>query len=61
MIDEAVVAAIIAGIISVLGLTFKHIKSSHCWSRESCFDCVSRSNRESVIIHQPSIITSTQI
>jgi len=60
MIDEAVVAAIVAGIISVLGLTFKHIKTSHCWSQEACCDCVSRSNRESIII-QPSVITSTQI
>ena len=61
MLDEAIVAAIVAGIISVLGLTFKHIKTSHCWSKEACFDCVSRSNRESIIIQQPSIITSTQI
>lgn len=60
MLDEAIVAAIVAGIISVLGLTFKHIKTSHCWSKEACCDCVSRSNRESVIIHQP-VITSTQI
>ena len=37
--DPVIISAIFAGIVSVLGLTFKHIKTSHCWSNEDCCDC----------------------
>ena len=58
MIDEVIITGIITGIVSVLTLTFKHIKTSHCWSNEDCCDCTTRGNRNSnsnIIIQQPPI------
>jgi len=54
--DAVIITAIFTGIISVLGLTFKNIKSSHCWSKDNCFDCVSRGDRNSNSNIQPIII-----
>ncbi len=57
--DPVIISAIFAGIVSVLGLTFKHIKTSHWWSNEDCFDCTTRGNRNSnsnIIIQAPAII-----
>ena len=56
--DAVIITAIFTGIVSVLGLTFKNIKSSHCWSKDNCCDCVSRGDRNSMsnipqIIIQP--------
>ena len=54
--DPVIISAIFAGIVSVLGLTFKHIKTSHCWSNEDCCDCTTRGNRNSnsnIIIQAP--------
>jgi hypothetical protein len=57
MIDDAIIiTAIFTGIVSVLGLTFKNIKSSHCWSKNDCCDCTTRGDRSSssnIIIQQP--------
>ena len=47
MIDEVIITAIITGIVSVLTLTFKNVKQSHCWNKESCCDCVTRGDRNS--------------
>ena len=57
--DPVIISAIFAGIVSVLGLTFKHIKTSHCWSNEDCCDCTTRGNRNSnsnIIIQAPANI-----
>jgi len=54
--DAVIITAIFTGIISVLGLTFKNIKSSHCWSKDNCCDCASRGNRNSNSNIQPIII-----
>ena len=58
MIDEVIITAIITGIVSVLTLTFKNVKQSHCWNKESCCDCVTRGDRNSnsnIIIQQQPI------
>jgi hypothetical protein len=60
--DEVIITAIFTGIISVLGLTFKNIKSSRCWSKESCCLCVSKSDTASInVINTPPIISSTNV
>ena len=38
-INEAVVALIIAGIISILTLTIKALHGSQCWTRDACCSC----------------------
>ena len=55
MIDEVIITAIITGIVSVLTLTFKNVKQSHCWNKESCCDCVTRdrNSNSNIIIQQP--------
>ena len=56
MIDEVIITAIFTGIVSVLALTFKNIKSSHCWNKDECCVCDTRGNRNSnsnIIIQQP--------
>jgi hypothetical protein len=58
MIDEVIITAIFTGIVSVLALTFKNIKSSHCWNKDECCVCDTRGNRNSnsnIIIQQPPI------
>ena len=56
MIDEVIITAIFTGIASVLALTFKNVKSSHCWNKDECCVCDTRGNRNSnsnIIIQQP--------
>ena len=38
-VSEAVIALIIAGIVSILSLTIKHLAGSRCWTREACCSC----------------------
>ena len=38
-VSEAVIALIIAGIISILTLTIKALHGSQCWTREACCSC----------------------
>jgi len=62
MIDEVIITAIFTGIVSVLALTFKSIKSSHCWNKDECCVCDTRGNRNSnsnIIIQQPPIQQQT--
>jgi len=66
--SEVIITAIFTGIIAVLGVTFKHIKSSHCWSKTECCDCATRGDRNSasniqpIIIHQPATaVTSSNV
>ena len=62
--DPVIITAIFTGIISVLGLTFKNIKSSHCWSKDNCCDCTNMNSRSASVIisNQPSrVIESTHI
>jgi len=66
--SEVIITAIFTGIIAVLGVTFKHIKSSHCWSKTECCDCTTRSDRNSasniqpIIINQPATaVTSSNV
>lgn len=47
--EEIIITAIFTGIVSILGVTFKHIKSSHCWTNDSCCNC-SSSNTDDIII-----------
>ena len=62
MIDELIITAIFTGIVSILGLTFKNIKSSHCWSKQDCCECVSKSERASInVVNIPPTISSTEI
>ena len=55
MIDEVIITAIITGIVSFLTITFKNVKQSHCWNKESCCDCVTRdrNSNSNIIIQQP--------
>ena len=55
MIDEVIITGIITGIVSVLTLTFKNVKQSHCWNKENCCDCVTRdrNSNSNIIIQQP--------
>jgi uncharacterized protein (DUF1499 family) len=66
--SEVVITAIFTGIVAVLGVTFKHIKSSHCWSKNNCCDCATRGDRNSnsniqpIIIQQPAtVVTSSNV
>ena len=62
MIDELIITAIFTGIVSVLGLTFKNIKSSKCWSKQDCCECVSRSETASInVINTPPVINATSV
>ena len=47
MIDEVIIISIIASIVSVFTITFKNVKQSHCWNKDSCCDCVTRGDRNS--------------
>ena len=38
-VSEAVIALIIAGIVSILSLTIKHLSGSTCWTRDACCSC----------------------
>ena len=54
--DEVIITAIFTGIASVLALTFKNVKSSHCWNKDECCVCNTRGDRNSssnIIIQQP--------
>jgi hypothetical protein len=56
MINELIITAIFTGIASVLALTFKNVKSSHCWNKDECCVCNTRGDRNSnsnIIIQQP--------
>ena len=66
--SEVIITAIFTGIVAVLGVTFKHIKSSHCWSKTNCCDCNTRGDRNSnsniqpIIIQQPAtVVTSSNV
>ena len=43
-VSEAVIALIIAGIISILTLTIKALHGSQCWTREACCSCEQNSD-----------------
>jgi hypothetical protein len=59
MIEEVIITAIITGIVSVITLTFKSIKSSHCWNKDNCCDCTTRGDSNSNIIIQQQPIQQT--
>ncbi len=49
-INEAIIALIIAGIISILTLTIKALHGSQCWTRDACCSC---EQNNSVIDEKP--------
>jgi hypothetical protein len=60
--DEVIITAIFTGIASVLALTFKNIKSSHCWNKTECCGCITKSDRASIsVIQTQPTITSTNV
>jgi hypothetical protein len=62
--EEVIITAIMTGIVSVLGLTFKSIKRSQCWSQKNCCLCIgvadTSTTRES-ISSLPAPITSSTV
>ena len=59
--DPVVITAIFTGIASILALTFKNIKSSHCWSKDNCCDCTNLNASRSSLVISPPIPIQTQV